>query len=182
MDARLHASFEAAHADLANQFAESQSRDKAFLESISTTTSMLAAPLDKELIETTVIQEGRPVTEIMEMGKRIMQFKRIIEKNEAELKEYWKQWDDLQDEYLELGIEIFGPEAFGGAADEARETGYKKEMEILDIEHNAAINELMSEVEKVSEQMLTKMKESEKVCTLYESVIRKLTSGYLGMG
>jgi hypothetical protein len=154
----------------------------AFFESVSTTTKLLTAPLDEELIETTFIREGKPVTEIVEIGKRIAQFKKSIEKSEAELKEYWKQWDDLQDEYLELGIEVFGPEAFGGAADEARETGYKKEMEILDIEYNAAINELTSEVEKVSEQMLTKMKESEKVCTLYESVVRKLTSGYSGAG
>lgn len=104
------------------------------------------------------------MTEIVEIGKRIAQFKKSVEKDEGKLKDYWKQWEDLQGDFMELGVEVFGPGVFGGAAAEAREKGFKKEMELLDVEHGARVQELTNEVEDIGKEILQKMKESEKVC------------------
>jgi hypothetical protein len=125
---------------------------------------MLSAPLGEEKIETTFTREGKRVTEIVEIGKRIELFKKSVEKDEANLKDYWKQWENLQDDFVELGIEVFGPEVFGRAAKEAMEKGFRREMELLDGEHDARVLELTGEVEDVAEEFLEKMRESEKVC------------------
>ena len=128
---------------------------------------MLSAPLGEEQIETTFTRDGKRVTEIVEIGKRIELFQKSVEKDEAKLKDYWKQWEELQDDFVELGIEVFGPEVFGKAAKEAREKGFRREMELLDREHDARVLELTGEVEDVAEKFLEKMTESEKVCWLY---------------
>lgn len=117
------------------------------------------------------------MTEIVEIGKRIELFKKSVEKDEAKLKGYWKQWDDLQGDLMELGMEVFGPEVFGTAASEARDRGFKKEMELLDVEHDARVQELTAEVEDIAEEYLEKMKESEKVCLAFTKVLKVLTCG-----
>lgn len=72
----------------------------------------------------------------------------------------------MQNEYIELGAEIFGPTAFGGDRTEGKgvEKGFKREMELLDLEHGARVEELAEEVVGISVKILQKMKASEKVC------------------
>jgi hypothetical protein len=185
IDTKLKTSFDAVHDEFLHKLIESRSRDLTFFESISATANMLSAPLGEELIETTFTREGKRVTEIVEIGKRIALFKKSVEKDEAKLKDYWKQWEDLQGDFVELGMEVFGPEAFGEAPAEgkASEMGFKKEMGLLDIEHNTRVHELSEEVETVAEQILVKMKESEKVCAVDEKfggllINCRIASGY----
>jgi hypothetical protein len=84
-----------------------------------------------------------------------------------QLGEYWKQWDEVQNEYLELGVEVFGEKGFGadgnGVAKRDGERGWKREMELLEVEYETRIQELDEEVEGIKEEFLKVMKASEKV-------------------
>jgi phosphopantothenoylcysteine decarboxylase len=172
IDKKLHASFNTVHDEFLQKLATSRSCDVKFFESVAATASMLSAPLAEEQIETTFTRDGERVTEIVEIGKRIEMFRKSVEKDEAKLKDYWKQWEDLQGDFIELGIEVFGPEVFGGAALESKEKGFKKEMELLDLEHDARVQELTTEVENIREGILQKMTDSEKVCACDEVLER----------
>jgi hypothetical protein len=103
---------------------------------------------------------------VVEIGKRVSAFKKFIKKKEVMLKEFWKQWEDLQNEYIELGVEVFGPEIFGepAASLTAGQKGFQREMELLDLEHNARVGEFDEEIEDTGLKILQKMKVSEKVC------------------
>jgi phosphopantothenoylcysteine decarboxylase len=131
---------------------------------VSDAAATLSAPLSEEKIQTTFKRDGKRVTEIIDIGKRVTKFKGLLKKEEAKLVDYWKQWEDLQDEYVELGIEVFGPEVFGEEAGrETRKVGCKWEMELLDREHSVRIEELEEEIVGVGVKTKQKMKASEKV-------------------
>jgi phosphopantothenoylcysteine decarboxylase len=102
---------------------------------------------------------------VVEIGNRVSTFKKFVEKEEIKLKESWKHWEDLQNEYIELGVEVFGPEVFGEAAAglKVRQKGFQREMELLDLEHNARVAEFDEEIEDTGPKFLQKMKASEKV-------------------
>jgi phosphopantothenoylcysteine decarboxylase len=89
----------------------------------------------------------------------------LVENESAKLKELWEQWDDLQNEYLEQGVELFGPEKFGEAAElvKGKGKGFKMEMELINGEFTNTIQELKEEIDDLSKTDLQKMKSSEKV-------------------
>lgn len=126
---------------------------------------MLGTALGEEQIETTFTRDGKRVTEIVEIGRRIEMFKKSVEKDAGKLKGYWAQWEELQGEFMELGAEVYGLEVFGDGEGESREVGYRKEMELMDTEHDVRVQELTSEIAEMSEEVLQKMTESEKVRT-----------------
>lgn len=92
----------------------------------------------------------------------VKKYKQIIDIEQKNLRDYWKQWEDLHDEYLALGIEVFGPESFDGITVNQR-NGFKSEMELLELQHRSKIIELEDEIEKLGSHVLQKMKKSEKV-------------------
>ena len=140
--------------------------DEAFLEVIAAHVATLSAPLDDEQIETTFTRDGKRVTEIVQIGKRVALFKKSIEKEEARLKDLWEQWEEVQNEYVELGTEVLWPQAIGEdrAENPRMQKGFKKEMALLNLEHGVRLEELAEEVEDASVKILQKMKASEKVC------------------
>ena len=140
-------------------------KDEAFIKRISTMAEMLGASVAEEQIETTFTRDGKRVTEIVDIGKRIVQFKKSVDKESARLEEYWKQWADLQNEYVELGVEVLGPKLFKNHEVEGIEVdkGFRKEMELLDLEHTSRVEELTAEVDDITSKILKKMKASEKV-------------------
>ena len=119
-----------------------------------------------EEIQTEATKNGKRTFAVFNMGERVDTFKKLVEKEEDNLKEYWRQWGEIQDEYLELGIEIWGPEVFGEDPEtmEEKEGGFKREMELLDLEHKTRLGELDEEIEDISVQIAAQMKASEKVC------------------
>jgi phosphopantothenoylcysteine decarboxylase len=147
-------------------------KDEAFIKRISTMAETLGASVAEEQIETTFTRDGKRVTEIVDIGKRIVQFKKSVDKESARLEEYWRQWADLQNEYVELGVEVLGPKLFKNHEVEGIEAdkGFRKEMELLDLEHTSRVEELTAEVDDITSKILKKMKASEKVgfvCMLF---------------
>lgn len=77
--------------------------DTAFLKHVSETAAILSNPLLGEKLETEIRKDGKIVVETVEIGKRVEAFKALIEQEEAKLKQAWKEWDEVQEEYIELG-------------------------------------------------------------------------------
>lgn len=164
-NASAKATFDDVHAALSERLLASKATDESFFQRVAEAAATLSAPLSNEKIETTISKDGKRKIEVVEIGNRVTTFKEIIEKEGANLKEYWKQWDEVQNEYLELGVEVFGPEVFGEDAlsVKIREKGFKREMELLNLEHNTMVGELDDEIEDTSAKIVQKMKASEKV-------------------
>lgn len=159
------AGFDDIHAMFADRLMASKKTDGSFAREIGKDTAKLTAPLLHEKIETTTTRDGKRNTEVVEIGKRVATFKKFIEKEEGRLKETWKLWDEVQNEYSELGVEVFGPEVFGNDAAglKLRQKGFKREIELLDLEQNARVEEFNEEIEDTGTRILQKMKASEKV-------------------
>ncbi|TGO34783.1 hypothetical protein BHYA_0182g00100 [Botrytis hyacinthi] len=154
------AAFEEAHTDLLQKLTENKAADQSFLQTISHDVRALSAPLATQKIQMTVQQEGRPISEIVEIGKRIVQFKQTIEEEDKKLEGYWKEWEDLQSEYKTLATRVFGGEMFN---EEDADEGYHVDMLLLDAEYTAQMNVLMEELDEVGSDAIKKMKASEKV-------------------
>lgn len=159
--------FDDIHAQFNDRLKAYRVTDELFFEQVSESAATLSQPLDAEKIQTTFKRDGKQVTEIVEIGERVGLFKNLVIREEEKLKEYWQQWEELQDDYLRLGIEVFGPESFGedvNAPLEAGKAGVRWEMELLNLEHNARVEEMEEDIEDVAVKTLQKMKASEKVC------------------
>jgi phosphopantothenoylcysteine decarboxylase len=135
------------------------------METFLKTSDMLKAPLTAEQIETEIRVGGKLSTKVIEIGSRVAAFQETIEKEEAQLAEYWRQWDDVQNEYISLGLEVFGPEAFSEISPTRSgvNSGYKIEMELLDTEDNTRIEEMDEEIKEVRVNVQQEMEASEKV-------------------
>lgn len=139
--------------------------DEAFLKQISNTIELLDAPLSEERLEMNLRRGDKNEIKVVLMCDLVEKFKKLVDKEEAKLHHLWHQWDDIQDEYIELGIEVFGPRVFGELADEYRglQGGYKNELESLDAEHHAKVEELDAEIAAIGTKIMQKWKASEKV-------------------
>jgi len=165
IDTSLNGAMAAVRTAFVENLAEHRSSDEAFIASVSAAADTLSAPLAGERIETTFKRDGKRITEVVNIGQRVAQFKKSVEKEEARLKQYWKQWEELQHDFVELGSAVFGDQAFGGNdAVEAKgtESGYRREMELLGLEHNSRGEELLEEIDEIGEKVLLKMRTSEK--------------------
>ncbi|RDL37922.1 uncharacterized protein BP5553_05355 [Venustampulla echinocandica] len=160
------ATFDSVHKGFMEQLSKSKAGDEAILSEVSATLAILSAPVAEEQIEIVTRQGSKRVTEIVKIGNRIAHFKDVVEAEEAKLAEYWKQWDELQNEYLELGVEVFGAKPFGEDAKEVVGNGigkgYRKEMELLDLKLKTQAEEWEEKVQELRVKTLQKMKASEK--------------------
>jgi len=156
--------FDDVHAALSKRLMVSKAMDQSFFQAITESAATLSAPLAQEKIETTITTDGKRKVEVIEIGKRVATFKKLVEKEETKMKENWKRWDEVQNEYMELGIEVFGPESFGEDAVgvKVRDSGFRKDLESFDLEHNTGVGELDEEIEGNSAKILQMIKVSEK--------------------
>jgi hypothetical protein len=166
------ATFEDIHAAFTSQLTVSRAADVTFFENVDRQTRILSAPLAEEYVEAFFTRDGKRVSETFTIGDRIEKFRRLVEKEEMQLGDYWKQWDEVQKEYVELGGEVFGEKGFGEDGKGVKkvkdgERGWKREMELLEVEYETRIQELDEEVGGIREEFLKVMKTSEKVGCYY---------------
>ncbi|KAE8454097.1 hypothetical protein EG329_007875 [Mollisiaceae sp. DMI_Dod_QoI] len=165
-EARTHlsthakATFTSLHNEFNSKLQAIHDEDTSFLQHVSETAAALSTPLLGDKLETEIRRDGKRVVETVEIGKRVEGFKVLIEKEEAKLKQAWKEWDEVQEEYIELGINVFGAEVFG-RGEEAR-GGYENEMELLELEHNTRVEELKEEISEIGDETIQQMIISEK--------------------
>ena len=122
----------------------------------------IGGSLEDECVQTSFNVGGKLVKKISKIGDRVAAFNLIIEQEETKLADLWKQWDDVQDEYRELGIDVFGREAFG-IDSPGHDKGFFKEMKLLGLEHETRVDELDEEIEGIGMDIMKKIKASEKV-------------------
>ncbi|CAL3967283.1 hypothetical protein PZA11_003631 [Diplocarpon coronariae] len=160
MGNKTRATFDEIHAGFADRLATDRAEDETFFETIATSVAILTTPLYDEQIQAEMNKDGKRVFATHQVGDRVNAFKTVIKEEEAKLNDLWKQWNDVQDEYLELGAEVFGWEASGKG--EASEKGFKKEMDLLGLEHGARVEEVEEMIEDIGPDILKKTKASEK--------------------
>ncbi|KAF7904978.1 uncharacterized protein EAF01_005500 [Botrytis porri] len=179
-EARTHilrigkSAFEEAHSTLLQKLTQEKSTDQSFLQAISHNAHALSVPLATQKIQMTVQQKGRRISEIVEIGKRIEQFRQTIEEEENKLDGYWKEWEGLQMEFKMCATRVFGGEMFD---EEDAEEGYHVDMLLLDKEYMAQINGLVEEVEEVGNDAVRKMKASEKEIDVKTDKVRQRIVG-----
>ncbi|TGO52822.1 hypothetical protein BCON_0134g00150 [Botryotinia convoluta] len=164
-EARTHilrvgkAAFEEAHTVLLQKLTKDKTTNQSFLQTISHNAQALSAPLVTQKIQMTVQQKGRRISEIVEIGKRIAQFRQTIEGEENKLEGYWKEWESLQVEFKIFATRVFGGETFN---EEDADEGYHVHMLLLDAEYTAQMDVLLEELDEVGNDAIKKMKASEK--------------------
>jgi phosphopantothenoylcysteine decarboxylase len=103
LSTQAKATFTSIHGALNTKLEAIHEEDTAFMQHISEVAAKLGTPLVGEKIETVIRRDGKRVVEIVEIGKRVEAFKELIEREEEKLKQAWKEWDEVQEEYIELG-------------------------------------------------------------------------------
>jgi phosphopantothenoylcysteine decarboxylase len=171
--------FTEVHGKLVARLSENRESRRDLFQSNSELDRVLAVPLIEEQVETTVRKNGKQITEVLKIGECVAKFKTFMEEEEVKLMGYWKEWEEVQNEYLELGVDVFGRDAFGvdGKDIEAKERTFKQEMELLDLECKARVEELGEAIDDFVQKALYKMRSSEKVCSNIISRLHLLTQG-----
>jgi len=135
------------------------------IQFVSRAAERLNAPLVEEDVRIEVMRQGKRVQETVTIGSRVAAFKAFIEKESANLKELWEQWDEVQDEYMDLGLEVFGVEGFEDNLDPEihLDRGYKKDKEEHDLQHSIAVEGLNEDIVNLKPTIMKRMKALEKV-------------------
>lgn len=141
--------------------------DEACFQLVAEAAKTLSAPLSAEQLEIqTRAKDGKRGTEVIQLGSRVESYIDMIDKEEARMHDLWKQWDDVQNEYLDLGVEVFGRDVFGVDATGV-DTGFHRDTELMELELKTRIEEMEEEIESIGPEIEKKMKASEKVCNPY---------------
>lgn len=158
---RAKATFDDVHAGFIERLSSIQADDEKFLRDAEEAVKTIGGSLEDECVQTSFNVGGKLVKKISKIGDRVAAFNLIIEQEEAKLADLWKKWDDVQDEYRELGIDVFGREAFGIDIP-GHDKGFFKEMKLLGLEHETRVDELDEEIEGIGMDIMKKIKASEK--------------------
>lgn len=161
-----------ARADFASALTDHGEKNHKFTAKIDQVNDLIFAPLADEKVQTTFTRaDGKSVSEIIVIGPRVASFKQMLQKRQPELKKYWAQWSDVQQEIFNLGVEVLGPGSlegnvkFGGKGRRS-----KRNTEPMELEHSRAVRELEEEIKSTGVKVLKKMTAMEKVCFCVVSV------------
>ncbi|KAG4430930.1 hypothetical protein IFR05_013588 [Cadophora sp. M221] len=155
------ATFDDIHASFTERLATTRADDQAFFKHIDKAAKTFGSPLENETVQTSFKEGGKRVDRVFKIGDRVAIVKKDTEKDEEKLVDYWKRWDDVQNEYLELGIDIFGREAFR-IETPGQDGGFKKAMALEALEHDSRVEEVEDEIERIGTDSMKKMETCEK--------------------
>lgn len=166
---KTYNTFEDVHARFAERIDALEKSDTQFIAEVEDNAKLISDPLVEEKIITKVLQkDGSRVDEVVLVGDRIAEFKAVIDAEEDRLAKLWRQWEDLQGEYVKLGSEVFGAAKFADEEDEFEfeelQSGYKHDMEIWNLEHENLVEEIKDDIENIGVRILHKLRSAEKVC------------------
>ncbi|CAG8952230.1 hypothetical protein HYFRA_00000970 [Hymenoscyphus fraxineus] len=163
---QTEATFDSSYKTFVKKLNSLRKSDAGFLNDVDDLSQFLSRPLDEETVATSnsTKSDGTEEWHHFQLGVRLAEYKTLVEKEEAKQNDLWNQWDELQNEYIELGAEVFGSRAFGEDANlvKGKHRGFKKEMDLLDLEFKARVEELEEEVSGISVEYQKKLKTAEK--------------------
>lgn len=161
IDATLSSNFADCHNEFVGILTKSHESDKVFIGDMRVIAEALSSSFANEQVTTSFSRDGKCVTELVEIGKSVAQYKKFIEKETVRLEDNWEQWQNLQDEFMELGVQVLGAHGFHN--EEERNKGYKYDQELLDVDHNTRLNELVEEIDDITQKVSDAMRTQEKV-------------------
>ncbi|KAG4029419.1 hypothetical protein MFRU_016g01720 [Monilinia fructicola] len=166
--------FDEAYKVLIKKLVDQKAKDHSFLENVVQDSRALGSSLLAERVQTMVQCKSQRVSEVVEIGKRIDQFKQIIESEKDKLEAYWTQYQKLQADFI-----LFLAQIVGGAPLEEKEPseGYRVDMRLLDAEHATEKQALLEEVDEVGHEAIKKMKASEKEIDIKADKVRQRIVG-----
>ncbi|KAI1003781.1 hypothetical protein K3495_g4430 [Podosphaera aphanis] len=135
--------------------------DEKFFEVVSQAASRLGMPLTAGLVEVDIVKSNQRISQTIKISDSIIRFKDLLQREQERLESYWSKWDEIQNQYLELGIQVFGSLSFGEER-AAPEHGFKKEMELIDLENMAKVAEFEQEIDDLGHEAFEHMQKSEK--------------------
>ncbi|KAI9872094.1 MAG: hypothetical protein M1830_002078 [Pleopsidium flavum] len=146
-------------------------KSDAIIEAAVTTKRTIFKPLRTEQLALSTMVDAKKVTETVLLGKRMEDFRKLVNTKEKELKSLWKQWTAVQQEIIQLGMDVLGPHVFQGVATaDGKNTAVKsrsmsefaKEEEKLAKEFEGEKKKLEDEIKNISKEAVQKMEASEK--------------------
>jgi hypothetical protein len=139
--------------------------DAAFVQSLNDAVDLLTAPLELEQVESTFSRESSHVTEVVVMRERIQAYEEHVKSHEAAMAAYWRDWEDMQDKFLQLGVEVLGKDAFAAteATDIAMTDAFIQKMERIHIDHNAMVDDLAIKMQAVEAGLMDEQRTIEEV-------------------
>jgi hypothetical protein len=142
----------------------------------------ILAPLEDEKIETNITRNGVPISEVRRVGDSVTELKQVLATKGKEIEEAWIEWRGVQAELMQLGGDVLGGEMFkkgkekagaaegGGRKSGSDGRGFKRTMELWDIELMAKKKEIEEEIQEAGRIMIRKLAASEKVCRFCHSI------------
>jgi len=153
-----------AHNQFSNKLDKVAKENEDFTAKVQDTTKLLSSSISDERVETVFTRGDKRVTEILKIGERMVKFTKLLDTKERELEEYWTQWSLVQQELIELGVEVLGPESFKGDVSLriGGRGGFKHEKHLLDVEHRVRTEEMEEDIDTLGQDMKDKMTAAEK--------------------
>jgi hypothetical protein len=141
-----------------------QSDSTEFQKLILKIRTVVLSPITVDPLQSTRVKDGEPSIPSDRARKDCERLNSTITKTVADLKQSWHEWEQVQQELVELGVEVFGVEAFKDCNKPDMEyvTGFKRIMEMLDQEHQARHEDMEEEIDLLSCDAIQKMTDSEK--------------------
>ena len=155
------------HETFSKAISKIHAADEKFMSNMNEHLTAMSEPLAGEKVEIErKTSDGNAKTEIVEIGVRMTEFTKMVETEEKKLKDYWKLLEEMQDEYFQIGVEVFGEDRFGGdsmaMAANLKEAGFKKGMELLDGEWSTFIEGTGEDIGGMAKRVLKKVMAAEK--------------------
>lgn len=143
-------------------------KDFAFVNYIEGTMDLLSTPLAHEHVSVNFTRGGNHVTDVVQMGERMSTYKDYVDTQNNHLTGYWTEWEELQDEYMDLGIEVFGSDAFHHppAGVKKFEAGFERKMELAHLEHQKKLRDVNKMLEVLETDFIKEIKTIDEVCQL----------------
>lgn len=130
-----------------------------FEEIISSKADNIFSSLSEEKVETSrPADEGSELKETVNIGKRLLAFKTMVETKKDQLSEFWGEWESVQKEIEELGAEVLGVDD-----DNIKEGGRKSEWELLELQFEGKLDEVEEDIGEIEGEFIEKMGASERV-------------------
>jgi hypothetical protein len=144
-------------------------KDAAFVHYIEGTMDLLSTPLAHEHIAVNFTRSGKHVTDVVQMGERMNTYKNCVDSHNNHLSGYWNDWEELQDEYMDLGLEVFGSDAFRypPAGVKKFEAGFERKMELAYLEHQSMLKDVHKKLEALEVDFIKEIKAVEEVRELH---------------
>lgn len=144
----------------------------AVIEAAVATKKILFKPLREEQLALSTTVDEKKVTETVSLSERMEDFRDLVNTEEKKLKSLWKQWTEVQQEIIHLGIDVLRPQAFEGvvtadgkhlAVKSRSKSDFAKEEEKMAEEFEAEMKKLEAEIHDISKDAVQDMETSEKV-------------------